>query len=82
MLHPSGERICSTREYLSLMGMPEDFTLYGNSTNLPKIGQNVPVKTAKFIVEQAIKHLNNWNDERGTETNVKFQDNIKKKIIF
>jgi site-specific DNA-cytosine methylase len=81
MLHPSGERICSCREYLSLMGMPEDFTLYGNRANLAKIGQNVPVKTAKFIVEQAIKHLNSWNEKRLTHTNVIYQDNIKKTIM-
>jgi hypothetical protein len=63
------------------MGMPEDFTLYGNRANLAKIGQNVPVKTAKFIVEQAIKHLNSWNEKRLTHTNVIYQDNIKKTIM-
>ena len=81
MLHPSGERICSCREYLSLMGMPTDFTLYGGRSCLNKIGQNVPVKTAKFIVEQAIKHLNVWNNERLTDTNVMYQDNIKQMVV-
>ena len=81
MLHPSGERICSTREYLSLMGMPEDFTLYGDISNLPKIGQNVPVKTAKFIVEQAIKFLTKGNTEISNDVNVIYQDNIKKMVI-
>ena len=81
MLHPSGERICSCREYLSLMGMPTDFTLYGGRNCLNKIGQNVPVKTAKFIVEQAIKHLSVWNNERLTDTNVMYQDNIKQMVV-
>lgn len=81
MLHPSGERICSTREYLSLMGMPEDFTLYGDVSNLPKIGQNVPVKTAKFIVEQAIKYLTLTEKDVVNDVNVIYQDNIKKMII-
>jgi site-specific DNA-cytosine methylase len=81
MLHPSGERICSCREYLSLMGMPTDFTLYGGRSCLNKIGQNVPVKTAKFIVEQAIKHLDVWNNERLTDTNVMYQDNIKQMVV-
>jgi site-specific DNA-cytosine methylase len=81
MLHPSGERICSCREYLSLMGMPTDFTLYGGRSCLNKIGQNVPVKTAKFIVEQAIKHLDVWNNERLTDTNVIYQDNIKQMVV-
>lgn len=81
MLHPSGERICSCREYLSLMGMPTDFTLYGGRSCLNKIGQNVPVKTAKFIVEQAIKHLDVWNNERLTDTNIMYQDNIKQMVV-
>lgn len=81
MLHPSGERICSCREYLSLMGMPTDFTLYGGRSCLNKIGQNVPVKTAKFIVEQAIKHLDVWHNERLTDTNVMYQDNIKQMVV-
>jgi site-specific DNA-cytosine methylase len=79
-LHPSGKRICSIREYLTLMGMPSDFTFYGNV--LDKIGQNVPAKTAKFIVEQAVKHLANWNETRETETNVIYQDNTKQKVYM
>lgn len=81
MLHPSGNRTCSCREFLSLMGMPTDFILYGGKNCLSKIGQNVPVKTAKFIVEQAIKHLEVWDNERLTDTNVIYQDNIKQMVI-
>lgn len=73
MLHPSGKRLCSVREYLSLMGHPEDFILYGDKSNYPKIGQNVPVKTAKFIVEQAINNINKSN----ISFTIKIQDNIK-----
>ena len=62
MLHPTEDRICSIRENLALMGHPDDFEwLTGDDrTHLPKIGQNVPVKTAKFIVEQCIKSLEKW----------------------
>lgn len=81
MLHPSGNRTCSCREFLSLMGMPTDFTLYGGKNCLNKIGQNVPVKTAKFIVEQAVKHLYAWNNDRLTDTNVIYQDNIKQTVV-
>lgn len=79
MLHPTEDRICSIRENLALMGHPDDFEwLTGDDrTHLPKIGQNVPVKTAKFIVEQCVKSLEKWNDERGTERNASFQDNTK-----
>ena len=82
MLHPSGERICSCREYLSLMGMPFDFTLYGGKNCLNKIGQNVPVETARFIVEQAIKTLEIWNEPRENDKNFTYQDNIKQKVIY
>lgn len=81
MLHPSGERMCTIREYLSLMGMPEDFILYGDSSNLPKIGQNVPVYTAKFIVENMCKIIQNWNERNILhDTNTIFQNNINQTI--
>lgn len=73
MLHPSGKRFCTVREYLALMGHPTDFEIQGDKSNYPKIGQNVPVKTAKFIVEQAINNFNNKNNN----FTVKVQDNIK-----
>jgi len=79
MLHPSGDRMCTIREYLSLMGMPEDFILYGDASNLPKIGQNVPVHTAEYITQQIMKILDNpFKDS--TEYNAIYQDNIKQTI--
>ena len=80
MLHPSGERMCTIREYLSLMGMPEDFILYGDNSNLPKIGQNVPVHTAEFIVQNIVKIIDTWNEPRKTECNTIFQNNIGQTI--
>ena len=63
------------------MGMPEDFILYGNANCLAKIGQNVPVGTAKFIVNQMANVINNWNTvERNEGINVLFQDNISQKM--
>lgn len=80
MLHPSGNRICSIREYLTLMGMPYDFEWFGDDSNIPKIGQNVPANTAKFIVNNCINIINNWNIERKNEGNVIFQNNINRQI--
>lgn len=80
MLHPLGHRMCTVREYLSLMGMPEDFILYGDKSNLPKIGQNVPVHTAEFIVHNIMNIINNWNEKRINECNVVFQNNINQTI--
>lgn len=79
MLHPTEDRICTIRENLALMGHPDDFEwLTGdNRSHLPKIGQNVPVKTAKFIVEQCLKSLEKWDNPRGNESNASFQDNTK-----
>jgi len=77
MLHLTENRIYNVREYLSFMGMPYDFKLYGDESNLAKIGQNVPVGTAKFIVSQAINILNNWNKERPNISNAVYQNNIK-----
>ena len=83
MLHYSGKRFCTIREYLSLMGLPEDFILYGN--DLSKIGQNVPVGTAKFIVSNILNILNNWNyinrETKGNK-NVIYQNNIKQKTVI
>ena len=80
MLHPSGKRLCTIREFLELMGMPHDFILYGDLSNLPKIGQNVPVKTAKWIVENAVSILINDEPRMTGTDNVVFQDNIKKLV--
>ena len=85
MLHYTGKRFCTIREYLSLMGMPEDFILYGGEKCREKIGQNVPVNTAKFIVEQILNYLtnNNYiNENELSEQNVIIQDNTKQEVII
>ena len=65
------------------MGMPEDFILYGNESSLPKIGQNVPVNTARFIVSQILKSLENWNYIiREERQNYILQDNVKQTINY
>ena len=81
LLHLTENRIYTIREYLSFMGMPYDFELYGGESNFPKIGQNVPVNTMKFIVNQIIdKILLKWNDERKIEINAIYQNNIRHTI--
>ena len=78
-MHPIGNRFCTIREFLELMGMPHDFEWFGDNDNLQKIGQNVPVKTAKFITQQAINILSN-NIKEYKECSVLFINNINKKI--
>jgi site-specific DNA-cytosine methylase len=79
-IHPSGERMCNVREYLELMGMPHDFEWFGDKGNWPKIGQNVPVKTAKFVTEQAIKVIQNWTNDARQDGSVIFFDNTNNNI--
>lgn len=79
MLHLYEDRIYNVREYLSFMGMPYDFDI--NCRDYEKIGQNVPVGTMKFMIEQILKHiLYKWDSPRDTKQNCMFQDNIKHSI--
>lgn len=73
-LHPTENRLFTIREQLHLMGMPHDFELQGDiNKEYPKIGQNVPVRTAFWIVSQALKHMHDSNDG----PSVRFFSNIK-----
>lgn len=86
VLHHNEDRHFTTREALWLMGMPHDFELYGDFVmNGRKIGQNVPVGTAKYIVGEAVRWIENWdNDDRTSDstTNSAFYDNTKQKQIW
>ena len=55
-LHPTENRYLSTREVMSMMGLPSDFELITN--NLQQVTQNVPVCTAHDMTEQVIKFIN------------------------
>ena len=82
MMHPVEDRLLTVREYLWLMGMPFDFELQGNiQKEFVKIGQNVPVNTAAFIVEQAIRIINHININDHKDCFVRFFDNTKMKEI-
>ena len=71
--------IYNMREWLTTMGMPYDFEMQGVPNYFfQKMGQNVPVGTAKFIVEQAVKFVN--NELEITYDNKLFYDNTKQKI--
>ena len=60
-----------------MMGMPHDFILYGDiNDNYAKIGQNVPARTAQFIVSEVLKLLNNWESIKKQKEPI-FIDNTK-----
>jgi len=80
MLHIKENRIYNIREYLSFMGMPYDFELYGGDSCMAQIGQNVPVGTMQFIVNQAKNIIENWDQPREENSNSVYQNNIKQTI--
>lgn len=78
-IHPKEDRLLSVREWLHIMGHPEDYELYGDvDANISKIGQNVPVNTAKFIISEAIRFINNWDTIERNNPEVYMFDNTKK----
>lgn len=79
-LHYKEDRCYTVRELLYAMGMPIDFEMQGLNPLqwYAQIGQNVPARTAKFIVSEAVKILNNWDSvERSDKLEVAVCDNIK-----
>lgn len=84
IVHHEENRLLTVREALWLMGLPDDFELLGDiKKNAPKIGQNVPVKTAEWICSEAVRIIENWETiERIDEGKVVLYDNTKQKKIF
>mgnify|MGYP003287188158 CR=1 FL=1 len=75
-LHPTENRYLTTREIMSLMGLPNDFELI--TKNLQQVTQNVPVCTAKDMTEQVIKFVN--GELPMTPYNFIKQNNLQQKI--
>lgn len=82
-MHYSEDRLYTFREWLTTMGMPYDFEMYGEPNRVfAKIGQNVPARTAQFIVSEAARVIKNWDSvERLDEKDVAIFDNIKQAVI-
>ena len=79
-LHPVENRLFTIREQLHLMGMPHDFELQGDiNKEYPKIGQNVPVRTAQWIVSQACKHMYDQKPSNENWGRFRVFSNIKQK---
>lgn len=55
-VHPTEDRYITIREYMALMGMPHDFNLVADKFK-HHVTQNVPVCTAKSMVEQCVKFV-------------------------
>ena len=82
LLHFNEDRCFTIREWLHMMGHPHDFEMYGDiNVNYAQIGQNVPVRTAQWIVSEAVRLIENWDTLDRSGNNIKYIDNIKQKII-
>jgi site-specific DNA-cytosine methylase len=80
-IHPDFDRLLNIRELLHLMGLPNDFDLQGNKyRGYNQIGQNVPVRTAQWIISEALRSYDKPNDLTENKK-VRFFDNIKEKEI-
>lgn len=80
MVHVTEDRLYTIREWLTMMGMPYDFEMQGRYDLIfQKIGQNVPVGTAKYVVNEALRYIN--GEAELVNANTMFYDNIKQKII-
>ena len=76
-LHPNYDRMLNMRELMHLMGLPHDFEMQGDPYRCyALIGQNVPVRTAQWIVSEALKAFERENDLDEKKI-VRFFDNTK-----
>ena len=80
-IHPNKDRLLNMRELLYLMGMPNDFDMQGNPYRCyAQIGQNVPVRTAYWIVSEALRAYDREND-LDEPKQLRVFDNIKQQEI-
>ena len=82
LLHYKEDRLFTIREYLHLMGMPSDYELPGDiNSNYAKIGQNVPARTAQWIVSEAVRIVENWDSVDRNNEDILFIDNTRQKVV-
>lgn len=79
ILHENGKRLLTIRECLEAMGMPHDFELYAPISSRNQIGQNVPVKTAEFIINQICTNILCKDLDKNASLYISYQNNTKHK---
>lgn len=85
VVHHKENRLYNMREWFYAMGHPTDMDMIGLPWNyFRKMGQNVPAHTAEWIINEAVRIINNWNtlESVDNEQNVAFFDNTKQKRIW
>lgn len=58
LTHPTEDRYITYREAMTIMGLPEDFTLLNPKKFLNHVCQNVPVRTATDMATEILETLN------------------------
>lgn len=77
-IHYKEDRLLNIREWLHLMGHPSDFEFYGDyKSNYAKLGQNVPARTARFIVSEGLRIIKNWETIDRNKPEIYMFDNTK-----
>ena len=87
LAHPTENRYISYREYMKLMGMPDDFMPYnedGKLVPIDYIGQNVPVNAARDMCTEVLRFIDNdptleYVENDGSFKYI-FQNNLNKTI--
>ena len=86
LIHPSGKRGYTVREFMKFMGLPDDYDFQDVMKHLNYIGQNVPVVTARdwclqikdFLegkLKMSMKNVDMFNNTKEVETSFVFGDN-------
>jgi len=82
-LHPIEDRCFTFREYMHFMGLPHDLNYLHNFHSFGSVvGQNVPVRTTKFWIDECRKVLEDWDNKRiihpeGNKSNIYFHNNVR-----
>jgi len=85
VIHYKEDRLYTMREWFYAMGHPTDMNMIGTPASYAsKMGQNVPVKTAKWVVSEAQRILNNYDKEISVtgNDNVAYFDNTRMKRVW
>ena len=80
LIHPSGKRGYTVREFLKFMGMPDDYEFPNIMEHLEYIGQNVPVITARDWCLQIKDYLN--GKTKSTFKTIDMFNNTKKQSSY
>jgi len=75
-IHPTEDRHFNVRELLTFMGLPFDYEII-SGRDMPLIGQNVPVKTAEWVIRNVVNIIEQYDNLPTTDKNESYFNNVK-----